>query len=419
MKKISVIVIMLFSSVLAVAQITPYTGSDGKCGYRDGKTGKLIGSNYDECSNFIGDEALVKRSEKYVIINTSGTEVKEFSHKFMRHLKVGEYIFRNDSMAGALNSKGDILKEAKFKAYYKGGIVTDLFILQQDSLIGIFSDNKGLLLPVEYVPNDFQSTFMWDGDLYFDEKATFCMKHNGSWGITNVYGETIVPFEYDKLLPGYDNDLIGISKNDKWGLIDRKGKIVVPIAYEYYFGRFGWGASMRGKEHNPYVLFNFGKAHFYDEAVNKIVPFIARGKYYFERVDYSPLNYKGKIGLIDQKGSIVIPFEYDEITVPLVEDSIKTIPVYQVRKGAQWALFKLGKGLITPFVECESLVCSYSEKKLVCCTRRNGKVIVNDMNLKPISPIEYDGYDYNAGKLYVIKDGKTGEFKLDGNVKWE
>ena len=419
MKKTIAIVIMLCSCVFVVAQITPYTKSEGTCGYRDGKTGKVIGSTYDECSSFIGGEALVKRNGKYVIINASGSEIKEFSHKFMRHLKAGEYIFRNDSMAGSLNSKGDVFKEAKFKSYYKGGIVTDLLVLQRDSLVGIFSDSKGLLLPVEYVTDDFQSTFLWDGDLFFDEKAAFCMKHNGSWGITNVYGEIIVPFEYDGLKPGYEEALIGICKNNKWGLINRKGNIVIPILYDYYFGRFGWGTSETGKEHSPYVLFNDGKAHFYDEALGKIVPFIEKGKYYFERVDYSPLDYKGKIGLVDQKGTIVIPFEYNEITVPLVEDSIKTIPVYQVRMGAQWALLKPGKGLITPFVECENLVCSYAQKKLVCCIKKNGKVSVSDINLKPISTTEYDGYDYNQGKLYVFKDGKSGEFLLDGNVKWE
>ncbi len=419
MKRILIGVILLCNTKFIVAQLVPSVEPDGKCLYKNEKTGKYLNYSYDECSDFIGDEALVKNDGKYMIINSSEAVLMEFSHKFMRHIKAGEYIFRNDSVAGSVNSKGEIIKEAKFKAYYKGGIVTELLILQTDSLVGIFSDLKGLLLPIEYVPSDFQSTFMWDGDLYFDEKAVFCMKHKGKWGITNVYGEVIVPFEYDKVNHGYYDDLVGVSKNSKWGLIDKKGRIVVPIENDHYFGRFGWGASQAGKEHNPYILLKDGKIVFYDEAVKKTVTSIAKGKYYWERADHSSLLYKGKIGLVDHKGSIVVPFEYDEITVPLVEDSIKTIPVYQVRKETQWALFKPGKGLITSFVECENLVCSYAQKKLVCCMKKNGKVSVNDLNLKPISITEYDGYEYNQGKLYVLKDGKLGEFLLDGKVKWE
>lgn len=419
MKRIIIGIVLLCNAMFIVAQIVPSIEPDGKCLYKDEKTGKYLQFAYDECSDFIGNEALVKKDGKYMIIDKSEEVLNEFSHNLMRHIKAGEYIFRNDSMAGSLNSKGDILKAAKFKTYNKGGIVTDLMILQKDSLVGIFSDIKGLLLPMEYIPIDFQSTFMWDGDLYFDEKAVFCMKHNGKWGITNIYGEVIVPFEYDKVFPSYYDNLVGISKNNKWGLIDRKGRIVIPIEYDHYFGRFGWGASEAGKEHNPYILLKDGKIIFYDEALKKIVPSIAKGKYYWERADNNALFYKGKAGLIDYKGSIVIPFEYDEITVPLVEDSIKTIPVYQVRKEIQWALYKPGKGVVSPFKDCETLSSLYLGGKLICCVKSNGKIMIHDENLKPLSTEEFTSFEFNNGVLIVYKGEKHGSFSINGNVKWE
>ncbi len=419
MKRIFLASSFILAGMFASGQLQPSFNDDGTCGYKDAKTGKVIKGDYNHCGEFIGNEALVQKDGKYMLINTEGAHQEWYTYKFVNHKKNGELMFLTDSTTGTINTvTGKVTHQEKFKQLYFGANSgDDIYVMTRDSLIGLYSKREGLLLPVEYQTDDFMSTFMMDGDLYFSSDAVFPLKHKGKWGLTDIYGKTLAPFEYDYITVMYFEDkLAPVLKNSKWGLINHQGKVVLPMAYDHFFGRQRWGDN---KSHYPYVFLNEGKITFYDESFKKIVASVSPGKYYWDRVDHTFLLYKNKFGLIDNKGTIVIPFEYDEITRPSIEDSVRKIPIYQVRKGTKWALFKPYKGVVTDFVECTSLASIYWRGKTLCYMNKGGKITLYDLNLKPLSTTEFDKLEQHENVIYVSSGNKRGILSMDGSVKWE
>lgn len=418
MKKIFFILVSLSSFVSVFSQMQVTYNEDMTCGYKDPKTGQAISGDYNKCGEFIGNEALVERDGKYILINKEGKQLAWYSYKFVNHKKNGELMFLSDSTTGTVDIASEKVSEVKFKGLYHGvNCGTDIYVMTKDSLIGLYSKDQGLLLPIEYQTDDFGTTFMYDGDLYFNNEAVFPLKHKGKWGLTDIFGRTLAPFEYDHIgTVYYEENLVSAQKSGKWGLLDRKGKVLLPLQYECFLGRHRWGDD---KSHYPYVFLSEGKIVFYDESFKKIVTSVEPGNYAWSRVDHTPLYCKGKRGIIDSKGSIVVPFEYDEITLPQIPDTVKRVPVYHIRNGNKWALYKPFKGIITDFVECENLTSLYLKGKILCIIKRNGKIMLHDMNFKPISTDEYDSVEGSDGVYYVKLGDKQGLLSSDGSIKWK
>jgi len=416
MKPYILFICFLANVIFVSGQLKPILDKQGNCGYKDAKTGKFIKCEYVVCGEFKGNEALVTKDEKYYVINKEGKQLIKFDHKRMYHSKAGEFTFLDDSLAGTVNSLGVIMSQASFKLLHTSRIVEDLFVLESKSQYGIFSIKKGILLPVEYECEDFMGTFNWDGDLYFDQDKLFCLKRNGKWGITDVYGKTLVSFEYD-LLREFEK-LVAAKKDGKWGLVDKNKKVILPFEYDMVFGMYKSGPHMPRPE-DPYILLKEGKIVFYNSTFNKFVSSVPPGKYDWERPERMNLFYNGKYGVIDYNGTFIIPFEYDDILTVWINDTTKKVTLYEVKKDKQWALFNPAKGVISPFKECEALNALYLGGKLICCVKSNDKIVIHDENLKPLSLEEFSGYDYSEGVLTVFKGEKHGYFSIDGNVRWE
>lgn len=403
--------------VFVSSQLQVVYNEDLTCGYKDSKTGKAIPGDYNKCGEFIGNEALVERDGKFILLNKEGAQVNKYSYKFVNHKKSGELEFLTDSTTGTIDIASGKVFEVKFNhLFHAVNCGSDIYVMKTDSLIGLYSKDQGLLLPIEYQTDDFETTFMKDGDLYFSNDAVFPFKYKGKWGLTDIFGKMLAPFEYDHInTVYYEDNLVAAQKNGKWGLLDRKGKVLLPLEYACFLGRQRWGDD---RAHYPYVFLNEGKITFYDESFKKIVTSVARGEYTWNRVDHTSLYYNGKRGVINNKGNILVPFEYDQITIPQIPDSVKAVPVYHVRKGNKWALFKPYNGNVTDFVECEDLTTLYFKGKMLSVVKRNSKIILHDMNLKPLSSAEYDSVEAYNDVYYIKIREKQGVLSSDGSIKW-
>ena len=136
---------------------------------------------------------------------------------------------------------------------------------------------------------------------YKDGLAVFGDKESLKLGYVNFKKELVIPYKYDEAYGfGFDksgtkgfNDLaiVNIGNSDllrfnliasegKWGLINKKGEEVLPIKYGWIF------------------------------AVSCDVAFILDGEFVF---DNPKEHTKGKFGIIDIDGKIIVPPIYDEI----------------------------------------------------------------------------------------------------------
>ncbi len=66
----------------------------------------------------------------------------------------------------------------------------------------------------------------------FQNDISIVTDGNNKTGAINIYGEVIVPFEYDNLTYSTDNNQFLFGKNGKFGIMDEKCNIIIPNQYD-------------------------------------------------------------------------------------------------------------------------------------------------------------------------------------------
>jgi hypothetical protein len=148
------------------------------------------------------------------------------------------------------------------------------------------------------------------------------------WGIMNLEGEELLPFEYLKISRFLDGYAKVKAKNGKYGYINKSFELFIKPQYtKAWIFREGVAVVSKGSK--------FGAVNAKEEAV---IPFEYDGlKYQYESVSYSINNQtysenygaraiseegylilsKGtKFGCLKVDGTIVIPFDYDDLDFP-------------------------------------------------------------------------------------------------------
>lgn len=70
------------------------------------------------------------------------------------------------------------------------------------------------------------------------------------FGFIDFKGKVTVPLIYDSAIGGFQNGLVGISKDEKWGFVDRDGRVSIPFQFSEVGEFLGGGlapAKMEGE----------------------------------------------------------------------------------------------------------------------------------------------------------------------------
>lgn len=178
--------------------------------------------------------------------------------------------------------------------------------------------------------------------IFKDAKPT---QQNGKTGLLNTRTiELLIPFEYDAIEKITDAVPYVIAKQQgNFGVLNAQGKVVIPFDYqqlEFY--------NLSSKDHfeealseNDFVFMakKNGLVGFIDIHHKQVLP-IQYGKLlYYEKGQPFPASKEGKWGIINLKGEIKVPFQYDDI------ESISN--AYIVKKeGLKGIISKDGKVLL-------------------------------------------------------------------------
>lgn len=211
---------------------------------------------------------------------------------------------------------------------------------------GILDKFGNVLVPTEY---DDVETFYEEGlNNYFKVNVS------GRYGILNQNAEIIIPIEYAWI--GVDEGLFRVvqpSPDRKFGLYDFKGNLVVPVEYRYI-------TKTETHESNILVLQLINKSYnFLDPQKQKIFsePVVKYGYLHNEDNLLNPLskagNYllyfvdgKRKSGMLNEvTGKIDIPAEYDEI----VQKAEGRHTYLCARKGKKYGLINELNQVLIPF----------------------------------------------------------------------
>lgn len=168
-----------------------------------------------------------------------------------------------------------------------------------------------------------------------DEFKLKCQEKDGKYGFVDEKGNVVIPFNYDSCFPCYtqigksyfdvDEGLCCVAKNKKCGFIDKKGNIVIPFKY-------GEPAANCWQEGIFFIQSEEGETWWNDGHGLRD-------------------NYKeGKIGAIDTKGNVVIPFKYDDVLYdPIKGGSAIIEDLACLKKHGKWGYIDKKGKVIIPF----------------------------------------------------------------------
>jgi len=311
----------------------------------------IINPTYDEIQYLDKEKVFLARSKKehYCdVFNIEGDRIQklEYDAVFIRKGEPGFFSMRISDWEGRMKFIDGRFKEVVPCIYQGQGNL--LFkdgraLAYKNHLVGVIDTNGRILLEVKYRSvryfDEIQSVLLQDGHQQFYcynfsrgqlfslrgltanyryFAGAFICKNDSLWGMIDMAGNQIIPFQYDSLsFLSYKpttniNALVAFKKNNLWGLIDRNGKIIYEAVFqeiELFSNRL-----IKVKKDSLYGLI--------DLEGNVMLPtryqsldrdeFREAGGRYKNFIIFSADH---KYGLIDSLGKFILPLEYDLISI--------------------------------------------------------------------------------------------------------
>lgn len=141
---------------------------------------ELIAGNYSEVKHAIHNNKhyfIVKQKKTYKILDENGFELSKRNYKIMFEVAPNKLVVKSDKKYGIINLQDDIIVPIKYQKFERIG------------------------------------------------ENIFLTKLNGYWGITDLYNNTLIKNDCEKITQLYDTLLI--KRYNKYGLVNLKGEIVL------------------------------------------------------------------------------------------------------------------------------------------------------------------------------------------------
>jgi len=306
---------------------------NGKVGCID-KTGKLVISCvYNEILNFSDGLARVEINGKYNYIDKSGKILSADNYDSAGSFSDGMAWVRIGDKYGYINKSGDIVIPIDYDCYFEDGssyaIIPDfsegLAAISINGKCGFIDKTGKLVIPAEYHGNFWRGEWT-DYIPMFNDGLARVLKdiendiYNGyGYGYINKAGEIVVPFEYRGLGHNRTGAFCGgLAKaypypNGQAGFIDQNGNIVAPFIYDTVSDFNGTLAYVQNYADNQ-------KGAYIDRTGKVVTPFEYEADgwsmhYYWKSSEgITVAKRDGRMGCLDEKGNIAVPFEFDTIT---------------------------------------------------------------------------------------------------------
>ncbi len=282
---------------------------DEKWGYinRQGKT--AISFEYDECNRFQEGRAEICKNGMIGFIDEGGNLVipcqydETYDHCGFSEGVVG---VRKDKQWGYIDKYGNIV--IPFQDGLTGmPFCCGLSTIKRGGLISYRISVEGRKNikqePFEMALINKQGNLAseWHHGTLSEIRDTYVRFTNGEYGkegLQSIYGQIVIPNEYDLIANGFSDDgLVYVSRYDEGvGFYDiNKGKLVIPCAYDNCTYEFKLCEGL-------VALKKDGKAGFVNADNRVIIPFIYDDAYEFSE-GFAVVERYGKCGYVDRYGN--------------------------------------------------------------------------------------------------------------------
>ena len=275
-----------------------------------------------------------------------------------------------------------------------------------------FINRKGeTVIPFEY---DYASYLR-----YFYEPGIVALLKNGKHGVINAENKIIIPFIYDKIDFSSRDDIIIAWKQKEWTCFSTDGKQLSDFNNYEIVKKSPLGYLPKDSKNLPILVTTKENKNyaFLDKHHNFVVPF---GVYDYADVfglgRKAIVANKGKYGIIDEYGKLVLPLEYDFVEQPSLWSNYAKI--FVATKNDTVRLFDENANII-PINDVVSYIDDYYGCLIV--TNRENKMGSIDYSGKQIIPFLYDtlylGWTISSVDGYIAKkDGFYGFISQNNEI---
>lgn len=405
-----------YSRVFSFEQNLACAKKNGKTGFINRKGNVVIPFVYTSYAKFDKHGVVViNKGSKEVLLDTLGHEIINASHTYA---EIRENFPHDDVlwiMKGSkwafFDLKGNPLTPFVFDNMYPANLHTAPNVYFGEDLRWFYKglsvvekDNQFLVLNrhMDYVVTP--GTYQWISPLSYS--GLMIVKQNDRFGLLNHQLSLIQPVEFDTIsnLPGVGHEpnfpSFWAKKNGKYFVFDSLGCWKDSIEYD----------TIRLLSYNHYLVGKNGK-HWrldkYGNRLNEEFEFIREEERSFVARKDSLL------GLIDNEGNVILPFEYEDIICQHLGN------IY-VKKHGKWGVVDDDNKQLLPF-KYDYIADAWDDSKeqnyIVVMNDKFGKVTEKDVE---IFPCLYDGIttwvEYGPAGHYVMTGNKMGLINYKGKV---
>jgi hypothetical protein len=274
---------------------------NGRYGFTN-RLGKVyIPPMYDYASSFANRHALVKKDNKYGIINFTNKFLLNASYEFMDRNSDGNYYVTLNKGEGKYRIY-DIDKRKFLEQTFDSVYVSDTVVftrVKKDGKIRYFNMKSYAYS----FPGSFENALPFKG-------GYAAVKNMEKWGIVNAGGKEIIPLKYDTIEYEYFLNRLVFKTylGEKCGLLDEHGKLVLPNEYEQIY--FAAPNLLKVKKEGKFGI------------VKTTGSIIAEPKYtYLSNAAENPslpdwpavAEINGQYGMVNEKGEEIFPVKAKKI----------------------------------------------------------------------------------------------------------
>lgn len=392
---------------------------DGKYGLVSFDRKEITKPIYDEMDNlpYKEGEILVKQNDKYGVINIKGNKMVAIEYD---KIAVDEYY----------------TDENRYQ--YAGYIVS---VKTQEGYRYGYLNSKGKeVLKTEY--NEISRVT----EIQDNENSYLICAKNGQYGITKNE-EEIVGNEYQSIRYDATNKVFVIEKSKKYGIVNLEGKIIVPVQYNqiditgiYLYAQDEQGTTVynsngaqvnidsdvaildtsnekykiriNNKNGTKYGVINQEGKQLIEEKYNYI-------EYLYD--NYFIVSYEnGKLGIIDDKGTVKVEAIYDSLQkiqdTDLIQTTLAETKMIQIYSKRMEKICEIQNATIEPE---ENAIKVYNETEVKYFNKegkelKNTEVYTNNKLFVKIENNQYGFVDTNGNLVVDYKYDKAYEFNSYG-----
>ncbi|MBD5208227.1 MAG: WG repeat-containing protein [Bacteroidales bacterium] len=213
-----------------------------------------------------GDNFIVSKDGNSALLSASGSEILPFKYKSITATGDNNYLIKGNDGIAVFNASQNkmVVPFGTFSDIGKKILKGDAVLIKKGDKWGVATSDlsRQIVAPV-YDDKELSEGFTTSGST---NKYTIHIKKNGTVGVVNYAGKTIIPVDRYTGIKGYDLGVICVRKGNKVGLVDQETgrQIIAPIHDEIFASGKGHILTL---DNTP----NGGVAYVYDKKTGALL----------------------------------------------------------------------------------------------------------------------------------------------------